>query len=435
MERRKFLKQAGLTAAGMVAAPYLLPSGRLFAASGARVANHVVFCLFAGGIRNFDSVQKKEGNLMPGLLSGNESLTPDIAASVDPLPALPGASLQQYGTLFREFRYGSGPSGHYNGHTTALTGQYTDNSLSLLERPPSPTIFELYRKHNTPIQSAMNAWWISHTNQLYPILNYSTFDGYGPQYGANQLSPTTLFNSGAGEFLSDPLHLGGSVNEDLELLRKFNNGGFKGGSGLSLNSGIINNSEDQQKIQDFMDDMYTGFYANQHTDPWGVGAQRMNGDMRNVFYAEQVMQTFNPELLVVNMFGVDICHSNFTQYCNNLRKIDWAVNHMWQTIQSTPGMANDTIMIVAPEIGRNATPNSILDANGRGGLDHTTDDDVSRELFCLVVGPSSKVKQGQVINSVEGESIDIAPTIAHILGFHSDIQGQLPGKPLMQAFV
>ena len=40
----------GLTAGATFTAPYILPSGRLFAASGARKANHVVLCLFAGGV-------------------------------------------------------------------------------------------------------------------------------------------------------------------------------------------------------------------------------------------------------------------------------------------------------------------------------------------------------------------------------------------------
>jgi anaerobic selenocysteine-containing dehydrogenase len=53
MKRRNFLKTTGLAAAGVIAAPYILPSGRLFAASGNRNANQVVFCLFAGGVRNF----------------------------------------------------------------------------------------------------------------------------------------------------------------------------------------------------------------------------------------------------------------------------------------------------------------------------------------------------------------------------------------------
>ena len=69
MKRRAFIKQAGLAAAGAFAAPYLLPSGRLFAATGARKANHVVFCMFAGGVRNLDSVEHNDGNLMKNLLN------------------------------------------------------------------------------------------------------------------------------------------------------------------------------------------------------------------------------------------------------------------------------------------------------------------------------------------------------------------------------
>lgn len=435
MKRRSFIRNAALTGAGMIAAPYILPGGRLFAASGSRIANHVVFCMFAGGIRNLDSVQKAEGNLMRGLLTGAESLSPDIAAQMHPLPALPGASLQTQGTLFKEFRYKSGPSGHYNGHTTALTGRYTDNSLSLLERPPYPTVFELYRKHSSPDKSAMNAWWISHTNELYPILNYSTYGGYGPDFGANQLSPNTLFNNRVRDAFSNPLSIDQAKEADLKKIRDFMDGGFKS-SGLNLNSGIANTEADRLAIQQFMDAMYTEHYAGQHANPWGMSSSAiMNGDMRNVFYAEKVMQQFKPELLVVNMFGVDVCHSDFTSYCNNLRKADWAVNHLWQTIQSTPGMANDTILIIAPEIGRNAQENTIKDINGRGGLDHTTDDSMSRELFCLVVGPPSLVKQNQVIQQVQGESIDIVPTIARILGFDTDVQQSLPGQHLAAAFV
>ena len=52
MKRRDFIKKTALTAATAIAAPYILPTGRLFAATGARVVNHVVYVLFAGGIRN-----------------------------------------------------------------------------------------------------------------------------------------------------------------------------------------------------------------------------------------------------------------------------------------------------------------------------------------------------------------------------------------------
>ena len=75
MNRREFLKLSATATAGIIAAPYILPSGRLFAATGARVADHVVFVLFGGGLRNQETVdahylatqagQSAEGNILP----------------------------------------------------------------------------------------------------------------------------------------------------------------------------------------------------------------------------------------------------------------------------------------------------------------------------------------------------------------------------------
>ena len=60
MKRRDFLRKSALATAGAFAAPYLLPGGRLFAASGLRRVNHVVFCLYAGGVRNLEHGQKRD---------------------------------------------------------------------------------------------------------------------------------------------------------------------------------------------------------------------------------------------------------------------------------------------------------------------------------------------------------------------------------------
>src|SRR6186713_441856 len=138
MRRREFIKKAGIATAGAFAVPYILPSGRLFAASGIRKVNHVVFCLFAGGVRNLESVDKSLGNLMPNMLMGSEAIAPDIAAAIS-LSNLPnfnlGYNLQSRGTLFKEFRYKDGPTGHFNGHTTAITGKYTKSDLNVKEHP------------------------------------------------------------------------------------------------------------------------------------------------------------------------------------------------------------------------------------------------------------------------------------------------------------
>lgn len=441
MDRRNFLKTAGLATAGIFASPYILPSGRLFAATGARVVNHVVVCLFAGGVRNLDTIQKADGNLLRAILTGTEAISPDIAPAMTPLPNSPLAlPLQKYGTLYKEFRFGFGPTGHYSAHTVALTGHYTDTDLNIREAPKYPTIFELYRKHSSPTKNALNAWWVSNMLGPYPALNYSSYPGYGSLYGANFLQPASLISQAGYSALGDMRNFSTTENANRDKIRNFLDKNFSGQ--YNPNSGGVSNpGSDADRLRNFINSLLANAAAGQYNDPWGVGAGAMSNDMYNIFFAEEIIREFKPELLVVNMQDVDVCHFDFTRYADNLRKSDYATAKLWQTIQSTPGMANDTVMIVVPEHGRNLQPNTVMDAYGRYALDHTaidgSGDQMSREIFCLIVGPNGIVRQDLTINQVRGESIDIVPTIANILGFDADIPGPVtpPGQHLSDAFL
>jgi hypothetical protein len=367
---------------------------------------------------------------MPNTLNGNESISGDIIGGMTALPTPMSNRLQNLGTLFKEFRYTTGPTGHFNGHTTAITGRYADEAIKLKEPPQYPTVFEYYRKHNSTSASAAKAWWISDALGPYPFLNYSNYDGYGALYGANAIQPFSLFSPDVNAFLSNPLLLSDVEKGKADLMREFMNGQFKTSTQL-LSSGIKNTPQEAEQIQIFLRTLMQEVAQGLHTNPWGVP---MNSDMYNIYFGTKVMQEFKPELMVINMQGVDIGHFEFTKYANNMRLADFALARLWQTIQSTPGMANDTVLIVAPEHGRNQLPNTLIDVYGRYALDHNSDE-LSREIFCLIAGPSGVVKQGQVISSVQGESIDIVPTIANILGFDTDIPGGLlPGRVLNEAF-
>ncbi|MBL7935247.1 MAG: hypothetical protein JNM51_05495 [Bacteroidia bacterium] len=442
MDRRSFIKKIGLTGAGLIAAPYILPSQRLFAKTGTRKVNHVVFCLFAGGVRNFESMQKAEGNLMPNILSGNEGISSDIIGGMEILPPRSGLALQNYGTLFKEFRYGNGPTGHFNGHTSAMTGAYTSTELNIRERPSAPTIFEYYRKHNSTSHSALNSWWISDSLGAYPALNYSKDSNYGPAYGANFLQPLSILNFNTNNFtfqgyaeLAHPKEFNVSEKASINKI-KAHLDGFFAGKYNGIDGGITNTDFDRDRINTFINTILTQANAGAYNNPYGLTAS-MNGDLYNMFIAEKVIQEFKPELLVVNMQSIDVGHTNFTEYCNNIRKADYALATLWNTIQSTPGMANDTVLIVAPEIGRNLNPNSLMDSFGRYALDHTGDQ-TSREIFCLMLGPTGIIRQNQTISSVAGESVDIVPTIADLLGFYDDIPlqyRQQMGRVLTEAYV
>lgn len=431
MKRRGFIKKAAAATAGAFAAPYILPSGRLFAATGARVVDHVVFCLFAGGVRNLESVHKADGNLMPNTLTGSESISNDIAGGVNMLGQVGSQRLQEVGTLFKEFRFQQGPTGHFSGHTSVITGVYNQQDINIRQRPASPTVFELYRKHTSPEASAQNAWWVSNALGPYPALNYSTHPNYGPLYGANYIQPASLISTEAYNALNDPKTFTQSQKNLTNEMRGFFDNNFNN-QFVEGSAGISNTSADKEAIEAFILQTYTEAASGAYNNPWGIGG--LNGDQFNVLAAEKIIEQFKPELLVVNMQDVDICHTNFTAYANNLVRADYALAHLWQTIQSTPGMADNTILIAVPEHGRNAQPNTVVDAFGRYALDHTNDD-MSREIFCLVAGPSGKVVQNQVISQVMGESIDVVPTIAKILGFYDDVSGLLPGQPLDAALV
>ena len=407
-------------------APFLLPSGRLFAPTGTRLVNHVVFCLFAGGIRNLESVHQKEGNLMPLTLSGSSTISQDILGGMEALPGSQNKPIQHFGTLFKEFRYNSHQTVHYNGHASAITGTYA-NKVQMMMPPPSPTVFEFYRKHNSPKQTALNAWWVTDQGGPFPFLNYSQDPDYGPAYGANILQPSAYFNS---DFLQKKNNFSPeekSIILDFKIFLDRNQAAQKA-------AGIFNNAEDRERLILFSEDMLRGIFEGNYLDPYGLG-QRTNEDMINIFSASKILSTFQPELLIVNMQDSDIGHSNFTQYCNNMRKADFALSQLWNTIQTTPKLKDDTILIVAPEFGRNSRPNTLIDAFGRFAVDHTGDES-SKEIFCLIAGPENVVMQNQVIQSQIGETIDIVPTIAHILGFKYELPGRyLRGNVLREAFV
>ena len=435
--RRSFIKKAGLATAGAFMAPYILPSGRLFAASGVRRANHVVFCLFAGGVRNIETILKEEGNLMPYTLVGTESITGDIIGGMDPLPSPIGNPLQLGGTLFTDFRYKNGPTGHFNGHTTAMTGVYTNNDLDIKTNPSFPTIFEYYRKHNSPSQTALNAWWISNSLGPYPALNFSKDSNYGALYGGNHIQPASIISLGGYNALGNPKVFSNTQANAAKSMRTFLDNNFSNQT-KPADAGVTNAESEAAQIEGFIQQSFNEAVAGLYNNPWNLGAS-MNNDMYNIFFAEKIMQRFKPELMVVNMQDVDIAHSNFTEYCNNMRKADYALSHLWNAIQSTPGMANDTVLIVAPEHGRNLTHNSIVDSFGRYAIDHTNDQ-TSREIFCLILGPPGKVKANTKISNPNGagESIDIVPTIADVLGFYNDIPmtyRNRMGSPLTQAFI
>ncbi len=427
MNRRKFLKDS--TKYTMATAlPFILPSGRLFAATGEQKIKHVVYCMFAGGIRNWESIDFKEGNLMPNTLKGDYKISPDIAHSIDPLPRVLKNPLQESGTLLKGFRYNSPVTLHYNAHVTAISGHYS-NTVEFMKPIKNPSVFELFRKHHPDGASALNAWWVSDQNGPFPYLQYSQHSKYGYKYAANMVQPSTLFRYNFAENLSD------ESMKHVKQLMKIVNELKVGGPNIKNEHFPLNTESEKLMLSNFINKVYQNSFKDQIRLWDEIPENLVNDDLITIYTASEILETFLPSLLVVNIQDSDIGHSNFTDYCKNLYKADYALAKLWNTIQNNPALKDNTVLIAAPEFGRNANSNSLIDSNGRYAVDHTGDSQ-STKIFCLLAGPKDVIHQNKVVTEKYGETIDIIPTIAHLMGFEDKIPSYLlRGKVLNEALV
>ena len=425
MNRRKFLnKTAKYTVA--TAVPFILPSGRLFAATGNAKVKHVVFCLFAGAIRTWESIDKKDGNLMRNTLHGNETISNDIAEGIQIMPKLMDQPLQQFGTLFKKFRYENNVTLHYNAHAAAVTGKYY-NAIELMKPIKHPSIFEYFRKHSPFGDLGLNTWWVSDQGGPFPYLQYSKHPLYGYEYAANMIQPTSLFKFP----FADPL----SSSDEDKVKTLSNLIKSRQQTKDTVSTPRLNKEEDRERLRQFILKTHNKNFSSKLQLWDDLDAKLINDDMITMFTACNILNEFKPNLLVLNMQDSDIAHSNFTDYCNNLHRADYALAKMWKTIQDDPDLKDNTVLIAVPECGRNVTHNSLIDAYGRFAVDHTGDE-LSKQMFCLIAGPPDIVQQNKVVNDVYGTSIDIVPTIAHLFGFHQMIPSDLlDGKILHEAFV
>jgi hypothetical protein len=426
MRRREFIKKTGMATAAAFAVPYILPSGRLFAGTGGMMAKHVVYVMFAGGVRQQESVLQRylddsqgmpyAGNIMYNMMEGGAPSQKIVygtgAGGISPIPAILSQSLQRQGTLFPEVR--SGSAGHYTGMNELLQGS-SALTQGLKQKPVNPTIFEYLRRHSaTP---ASKVWFVGNgINGSLPLLNYSEHPNYGPKYGANFFAPLVTFGPKGKKYFSDAkiYHPQEQLSPMYEMKYFLDNSFTNVGKPLP---NLGNTETEKQDIKAFMKSMFA------KTDAGTIAYPPVsdNGDAMNIGYACELMQWFKPTLTVVNLSSVDGCHSNFTGYLASLHRADHAVGHLWNYIQTQiPEMAGNTIIIASPECGRNLKPNGIKDLNDWYAYDHS--DQNALRIFTLMAG--NGVQSNLVVgseNNPKGLSTDGVLTIAEILGIKSDV--------------
>ncbi len=429
MRRKEFIKKSTLTVSAGLVAPYILPSGRLFARTGIEKAEHVVMVMFAGGVRQQESILGRyledsqgvsgaAGNIMPNLFNGNAPTKkvvygqniPGQPTGTDPIPRLLNDSLHNMGMSFNEVRAQS--AGHYVGLNTLLTGSL-GTAQGLKTRPVSPTIFEYLRKHRG--FKATDCWFVGNgIGNSTPLLNSSSNADYGLNYRANMFIPPVTFGSYGRNVLGNAKPY--SVNELAPMyeMKQFLNQSFALES--SLQTTIRNTDEERTQIKEFMRSVYLKQSMGQISMP----PASSSGDAFNVAYSAEILKEFKPKMLAVNISEVDGCHSNFTGYLRSLHRADHITAWLYDFIQKNiPEMKDNTIFIVAPECGRNLNPNPILDENDWVAFDHS--DANALRVWSLMVGKNvPKISVGSESNPI-GRLTDLVPTIADIFGVYDDV--------------
>lgn len=438
MIRREFIKKSAITGMGAMAAPYILPSGRLFAASGNRSANHVVLVMFAGGVRHQESVGRRylddsqvgepyAGNIMYNMLSG---AAPDMKivygtgeGGINPIPSILNSSIESQGSLFREVQALS--SGHYGGLNTIMQG-VPFSGQGLKQRPVNPTIFEYLRRHGG--YSATDTWFVGNgIGGSLPLLNYSEHPDYGVKYGGNFFAPLITFGEQGFDYLGNAkVYHPENELSPMYQLKAFLDSNFSN-NGLMLDT-LGNTEQEKQSIKSFMDEMYSKVQNGSLALPPVTD----NADTATVGFACELMSWFKPALTVVNLSGVDTCHSDFSGYLRAMHRADHAVGFLWNYIQNQiPEMAGNTSIICVPECGRNENPNAILDDNNWLAYDHS--DLNSLRVFTLMAGPN--IPQGEVFGS-EGNPVgrvtDAMATVADILGVGNEVNAATGALSLFQ---
>lgn len=437
MKRRKFITTSSLATAGAFTMPYILPSGLLSASTKPPLSEYVVFVLFAGGVRQQESVLQRylaegqnenvEGNIMYNMLTGaapNDKIAYGLDDTVNniiggiPIDPILQTPLDQIGTLFPEVRFSKGGAGHFNGLSTGVSGNYY-TTQGLRMRPQSPTIFEYLRRHAG--FKATDTWYVGVSiGGSRPLLNYSANESYGRRYGGNFIAPTVTFGApGMANFENFKNYHPDTEWDKILEMREFLNQNFQQ-KGLEI-AHLYNETEEEILIKDFVRNTFTKVNNGSLILP----PINDNGDLKTIGYAVEVLNWFKPKLTVVDMTNIDVCHGDYTSYLKNLHRADHGIGFLWREIQRIPEMAGKTTLIVMPEHGRDLEHNPIKDDNDWYSYDHSGNNENTRRIFTMMAGPGidGNLRVGGVDNPI-GDASDIVPTIADLFGIKDIVANQ-----------
>ena len=115
----------------------------------------------------------------------------------------------------------------------------------------------------------------------------------------------------------------------------------------------------------------------------GPGAPA-SGDELTFLIAREVLQRIAPALLMVNFSDVEVAHSGaYSLHLGGIRRTDTLCHRLWQFIQSSPELRNNTTLVIMNEFGRDPDGSTT-----NGFFNHRTNTECCRLAWSMVLGPA-----------------------------------------------
>ncbi|MBS1800509.1 MAG: hypothetical protein JSS95_11870 [Acidobacteria bacterium] len=374
VSRRDFLREAiGL---GASASFFGASSSRAFASGTRGSSRKVIIVTFGGGARDDETFSVHGHRNIPCLLN----------------------QLAPQSTFFTQV-VNRGILGHYVATASIATGAYETFDNFITQRPANPTLFEYFRSGlHRPLEDA----WVVAPSRNFTQMSASDHRRFGPDYGAQLVMPKQLLAVALGE------RFDASSSGYLDLLRD----NYEDAAGAAMDS------RDR--------DAAARLIHRLHLDPADLtqrASSLISPDELSIYTARQVMQQFAPSLLFLTLHDIDIAHLGaFSLYLEAIQRTDRLCGELWQTVQSLPEYKDRTTLFILPDFGRDGDG----EPGGNGFQHHRTGSALARTTWMMALGPA--VRQGVAVQRPV-DSLDLVPTVGHILGFDTPFAH---GRPIVE---
>jgi hypothetical protein len=372
LSRRDFLRAA--TGAGAACTLRGLTPAALAAIPRSRT-HKVIVVTFGGGARD------------------EETFAPDGQENI---PNLIGTLIPQAAFCTQVVNHGI--LGHYVATASLATGCY-ETFDNFVETPPSNrTVFERYRQDLR--RPASDTWVIAPSNGFSRI-GQSSDEHDRQNLGAGVILPKHLLSAALAHQRHDTTAFQGLLQDNYE------NPFYK----PAITASDLHLSQLQDVLRLSVEDFVR--HAQAVT----------SADELSVFVMRRLMDRYAPSLLWITLHDMDVAHAGaYSLYIEGVQRTDRLCGEIFAAIQANPEYKNKTTLLILPDFGRD----SDFDAGGNGFQHHRTGDALSRTTWMMALGPN--IRENTTVDR-RINSLDLAPTLAELLGFSSS---GLSGRPVAE---